>query len=437
MQSLFDRWIKRRPTDHPRRWDAGFGGIPDSGISTLFAQAAEHGASVHTNSWGSFPDRDPRFTPEQIFSYRESITRDIDAYLHTDRSLVVLFAAGNSGADLDRFPGRIDSSSIGAEATSKNVITVGASENGRPDAKYPLHERVWEDFGYAAVPLAADNVANNPHGLAAFSSRGPTLPDGRIKPDVVAPGTTILSTRSSKISPPEHFSDFWGISDDEKWCFSGGTSMATPLVAGCCAVIRGAMMDTFRTKKAPAATEVKAVLINGAVPIKGQYAESEFKPPPNADYGFGRVDLRNSLLHVVPEVPGVAGYGTGPALSDDGVDDTRSWMHTIEVPKGGLGHEGRPLTLKVTVAWADYPSPYLVNDLDMSVSDGGKTLWGNGGEEPDRINNVEQVVWEGVEPGKKYVVKVEAFSVPIDGHSQDFSYAWRIFEGANSDSGTS
>lgn len=44
------------------------------------------------------------------------------------------------------------------------------------------------------------------------------------------------------------------------------------------------------------------------------------------------------------------------------------------VPKGGLGHQGKSLTVKVTVAWADYPSPFLVNDLDLTVSDGEKTL---------------------------------------------------------------
>lgn len=202
--------------------------------------------------------------------------------------------------------------------------------------------------------------------------------------------------------------------------------MATPLVAGCCAVIRGAMVDTFPTQPPPVATTIKAVLINGAVPLKGQYSVPEFGPPPNADYGFGRVDLNNSLLHVIPEKAGTAGYGAGPVLADNGVDQPE-WEETIVVPNE-VWNEGKKLTLKVTVTWADVPSPALVNDLDLSVSDGESVKLGNGGPRPDRINNVEQVTWEGVEPGKKYVVKVKAFSIPKDQFPQDFSFAWRIFE---------
>lgn len=429
VQSLFNRWYN---TQWPEpAWDAGFGGIPER-ISMLFAQATAEGASVHTNSWGSFLDLDDVMSQQEIFQYREAITADIDEYLHKDKNLVVLFAAGNSGSDTDNEPGRIDPGSIGAEATSKNIITVGASENYRPDQLYPSgRPRVYSPLRFKHERINTDNVANNPEGLAAFSSRGPSKPDGRIKPDVVAPGTTILSARSSVINPPGHFTEGWGVSNDKKWCFSGGTSMACPLVAGCCAVIRGAMVDTFPTKQPPPATAIKAVLINGAVPLKGQYQpEVEFKAPPNSDYGFGRVNLHNSLLHVVPDAPGTAGYGTGPRLADNGVDP-RDWKLRIPVPEEvQLGDGG--LTLKVTVTWADRPGAWLQNNLNLTVSDMEKTLWGNGidgndREGGDRINNVEQVIWKGVQKGKTYQVNVRAYSIPDDEYPQDFSYAWRIF----------
>ena len=386
---------------------------------------------MHTNSYGSYLDLNEVESQQMIFQYREAITADIDTYLHQNRNLVVLFAAGNSGSDTDNEPGRVDSGSLGAEATSKNIITVGASENNRPNQRYPggapLLWGTWFDY----APFNTDNVANNPEGLAAWSSRGPSKPDGRIKPDVVAPGTTILSARSSAIDPPEHFSDGWGVSSDKRWCFSGGTSMACPLVAGCCAVIRGAMVDTFPNKQPPPATAVKAVLINGAVPIKGQYhPQVEFKTPPNFDYGFGRVNLHNSLLHVVPNAPGTASYGTGPALADNGVD-TREWTHPISIPQQtSVG--GGELTLKVTVAWADRPGAWLQNNLNLTVTEGVKILWGNGvegneDEGGDRLNNVEQVTWKGVKKGKTYRMKVRAYSIPDDDFPQDFSYAWSIF----------
>ena len=43
-----------------------------------------------------------------------------------------------------------------------------------------------------------DHVSDNENGMAAWSSRGPCL-DGRIKPDMVAPGTNIISTKSSLV----------------------------------------------------------------------------------------------------------------------------------------------------------------------------------------------------------------------------------------------
>lgn len=77
-------------------------------------------------------------------------------------------------------------------------------------------------------------MADYSEGLAAFSSRGPTL-GGRIKPDIVAPGTAILSTQSRHLA---HAEDNYGASLDPEWWFLAGTCMATPLVAGCTAVLR-------------------------------------------------------------------------------------------------------------------------------------------------------------------------------------------------------
>ena len=65
--------------------------------------------------------------------------------------------------------------------------------------------------------------------LAAFSSRGPCQ-TGRRKPDVVAPGP-LPSTRSSKIAGNNFGWAAYPPSKDD-YMYDGGTSMATPLVAG-------------------------------------------------------------------------------------------------------------------------------------------------------------------------------------------------------------
>lgn len=286
------------------------------------------------------------------------------------------------------------------------------------------------------APISIDPVANNPEGLAAFSSRGPTKPDGRIKPDVVAPGTSILSTKSRAIIEG-HFGEFWGHSADSSWCYEGGTSMACPLVAGCCAVIRGALVDNGAAD--PSAALVKAVLINGAVPIKGQYNNGEFTDitltpaqqalqhpdGPNPHYGFGRVNLNNSLQNVVPGVDGVlAGFGDkegDESLGRDGRHPKEA-SFDIVVPQSELAQ-----TLKVTLVYDDMPGERLQNDLNLIVKDSaGKEKHGNMGDTSgfDRVNNVEQVVWKEAKPGT-YKVTIAAYRTTHD--PQPYAYAWRLF----------
>ena len=116
-------------------------------------------------------------------------------------------------------------------------------------------------------PLAHDHVSDSPDGLAAFSSRGPTL-DGRTKPDIVAPGTNIISTRSSVAS-----GSGWGIVDGD-YMYDGGTSMATPFAAGASALVREFYTRTYALD--PSAALVKATLVNGA---QGAVAPGQYGSP--------------------------------------------------------------------------------------------------------------------------------------------------------------
>lgn len=68
---------------------------------------------------------------------------------------------------------------------------MGASENLRPEIG-KIYGGIWPD-DFPANPMKSDKMSDGAEGMVAFSSRGPTV-DGRIKPDVVAPGTYILST---------------------------------------------------------------------------------------------------------------------------------------------------------------------------------------------------------------------------------------------------
>jgi subtilisin family serine protease len=324
--------------------------------------------------------------------------------------MVICFAAGNDGVDINR-DGATDLRQIGSQAAAKNCITVGASENLRSDLtlKYGYRGFVTDSgqLKFGANPIRFDPMADNQDGMAAFSSRGPS-PEGRIKPDVVAPGTGILSARSSEANDTGLF----GISDDPAWMYDAGTSMATPLVSGCAAVIRQALQlnppeGATGSPYSPSAALVKAVLINGAVELKGQYQPSEAGPSPNYSSGWGRVHLTESVLTTTASDS--AGCHEGAALEDGG-----SFAFTVPVTQAGA-------TLKVTLVWTDPPAPKLQNDLQLTVTLGTQTRAGNPGL--NRTNNVEQVVWTNIPQGW---ANVRILARSLTHSPQGYAVAWKL-----------
>ena len=147
--------------------------------------------------------------------------------------MCILFAAGNDGTDRDG-DGKINPGSVTSPGTAKNCITVGASENlrrGFDSQKYGT----WWPGDYPAPPFKNAPMADDPEQVVAFGSRGPTA-DGRVKPDIVAPGTWILSTKSTNRSAAPPPAGPFPMSS--KYFYMGGTSMATPLTAGLVAAVR-------------------------------------------------------------------------------------------------------------------------------------------------------------------------------------------------------
>src|SRR5438093_581873 len=126
----------------------------------------------------------------------DGLVRDADELAVGDQPYILEFSAGNAG------PG---AQTIGSPAVAKNVIATGASQNDRPDF-----------FIYA----------DGSEAMADFSSRGP-CEDGRIKPDLVAPGTWIASLRSAYAND-----DFAWAPISDKYMYEGGTSQAGPHVSG-------------------------------------------------------------------------------------------------------------------------------------------------------------------------------------------------------------
>jgi hypothetical protein len=369
----------------------GLGGLP-ADLNDLFATPYNSdGARIHSNSWGSTIGDG---------SY-DSQASEVDDFVWNYRDMLICFAAGNEGKD-GNSRGIIDNGSLTPPGTAKNCLTVGATENLRPT----FNLTYGGGFGYPANPIASDLVADNPQGMAAFSSRGPTQ-DRRCKPDVVAPGTAILSTRSRLATD-----NGWQASSDPLYFFDGGTSMATPLVAGCAAVVREYLAKTHG-KSNPSAALLKALIINAAHSITGQYAPSEVGSIPDNSEGFGRVNVGEVLAPT-----GQMQFwdeGDGKRL-DTGEEEAR----TVTVAAANQ-------TIKATLVWTDPAGSGLQNDLDLilRVADGTEQH----GNVPanstgfDRINNVEQVTWKNVPKGD---VRIIAHANRITQATQSYALVVRV-----------
>lgn len=107
-------------------------------------------------------------------------------------------------------------SSVGLPAVAKNVIAVGGSINRT------------EYISQAGDTYYSEGTTGN---LASFSSLGPTA-DGRIKPEIVAPGDNVISSMSQSAFDEGYFYSE-EVVQGGKHVISSGTSMSSPAVAGC------------------------------------------------------------------------------------------------------------------------------------------------------------------------------------------------------------
>src|SRR5215208_1164102 len=251
-----------------------------------FRNSHDAGARVHSNSWGTSPSFScggvswPAPTSNR---YVTGNTDLIDRFCFANPESLLLFASGNEENDIIPVGGNgtPDMNFLTEEATAKNVLTVGAVENVRSDDGDPTTYRVAfappaTPVGCPPVPLLYANAAwnalaggaalgftqsDNAGQLALFSNRGQVQASGgRIKPDLVAPGTNILSLRSTQqpappaVLPPHPSLVNVGNSRTENallYELMSGTSMATPQVSGAAILTRQYYRARFGQMRRP------------------------------------------------------------------------------------------------------------------------------------------------------------------------------------------
>jgi len=347
---------------------------------TLTHDAVRNGAAIGSNSWGN----DVQGEYDTDAAQFDELVRDADASTPGDQPYILEFSAGNAGPD---------SETMDSPATGKNVIATGACEN--------VPNTLAETYGL---------YADGPDTMADFSSCGP-CEDGRIKPDLVAPGTWIASAASS--SAPDEASIAW-TAIDSNYVYMGGTSMSGPHAAGAAAIFVQ-YYQALHKGAVPSPALVKAALVNSANEL--DELNGGPGPIPNNDEGWGRITLTNIIVTNLTTAPRYFEYVDQTILLANGDVYTH---HTL------VQNSDQPL--KITLAYTDVPGfpgsiPALVNDLDLEVVGPDGTLYrgnqfaGNDSvpdaPSPDTLNNVEAVHLSQPLPGD-YLVRVRATHVVQD-----------------------
>lgn len=324
--------------------------------------------SISNNSWGNGLNSNAYDSYAGQF---DGFVRDASVGANID-PICLVFSAGNSG------PGSL---SLTRPKAAKNLIAVGNSENIRTE-------------------IGMTN-ADNLDDLRGSSSRGPTA-DGRIKPDVIAPGSYITGSRAGSGGSVSG-------SVDANVSYSIGTSHAAPQVAGAAALFTQFWKNTNGGVN-PSPALIKAAVINSAQEMNG--LTTNLATIPNGNEGWGRINMKFMLNPGVP----VKYVNQDVALSNPG---------TAVGFIGQVADSTKPV--RVTLVWTDPPGagdPALVNNLDLQVNvngtfyrgnvfTGGVSTTGGSGDTKDNVENV--FLPAGIPAGAFFSVGVSAVALNGDG----------------------
>lgn len=413
-------------------------------------------------------------------SIYSSNAAEIDAFSRKHRDALVVIAAGNDG-----FVAAYET--VGAPATAKNALAVGFSDRCA-NASWQAYQFV--DANEAAgcgtasaagcctrgacsvasccqysitrcCPESYSSASASGENVAGGSSRGFTK-DARIKPDLVAPGTHIVSARArakTSTSAPDstpHCTRPSAYQTDGALVTKSGSSMAAAAVASAALVVRQYFADGWYPsgwRSAGAGFEasgalVKALLLAAAIPPRGTYEfdsrNIQLGNTPNEAAGFG-TPLLSHVLRVKP--PGSLPPPATPSPARPftlWVKDEASIITSGTVHQYLISNVFQAVTVanmrdvSIVLVWTDEPgvagvqgsSSVLVNDLDLNITLASNNLTlpsrgqfrtndANGGTHPvprrDNTNNVEKVVVTGKWAALNGVTTSDAISVQVSG----------------------
>lgn len=308
------------------------------------------GMSVTNNSYGP-----SNFSCTEAGGYN-STSQNIDIQMLDMPELMHVIAAGNSG-----------------------YVTCSPYPDG--------FGTVLKSYSSNKNALVVSSTSHRGNGTT-FSSRGPVA-DGRLKPDIAAPGANILST-----------------GNDFNYVMISGSSMAAPAVAGVWSLLVESFRKTFNSE--PKSALLKAYLLNTTNDIGN--------PGPDYTFGYGMPNVARADKALREERYFNKTIGNG-----------QSFQHTIQVPNDAA-------EVRVMLYWHDKEgvvgnTKALVNDLQLTVQAPNNAIYdpwildhapanveNNATRGIDNLNNVEQVTLSTDTPGElvpgTYVINVIGTQIP-------------------------
>ncbi len=300
---------------------------------------------IATNN--SYTDADNGCPGDGIY---DVLSNYADAQMINYPTVLHVFSAGNDGLyTCSPYPFAYGTIKTGWQS-AKNVLTVGAIDQ-------------------------AD------YSIASFSSRGP-VQDGRIKPEIVASGINVFSTRQNNT-----------------YGNNSGTSMSGPIIAGAVTLLNERYRQ-INGGATPKAALLKALLCNTA--------EDLGSPGPDYTFGFGMMNARRAI---------------------EAMEGNRYFVSTVAPASYPITIPAGVRRLKVMLYWADPAAAAnagstLVNDLDLTVTAPGPStvlplvlsaipgsVALDAAPGVDHRNNIEQVVIDNPVAGT-FNLNVNAFAVP-------------------------
>ena len=342
----------------------------------------KHSTALFNESWG------PK-DPYQSGSPYTNGGLNNDSWHNSHPKCLAVWAAGNDGKAVGV------QNRIFHAACAKNVLTVGACH---PPRRMMNMSEFYDPTG----------VKSNSFVMAPLSSRGPVPGGNRIKPDVVAPGVVLYTTLSRAVSEvPHDFGPSPRDTDSEEtlWFWSGGTSMATPLVMGCVAVLRQALARAPHFLDEPVSVLLKALIVNGAVSLN-----PSLNVPDLTHSGFGRVNIQASLENLNKHL-----YPTRRNWLISMLSPTdRIETFNLKVPQPetiALTGDQIPWRLRATLVRLDSAGEKIQEVMHLKVEkngDAAEFCYGNRpprSGSPDYQNNVQRVDWPDI-PEVDYTITV-------------------------------